>query len=44
LADALAELEAVTRSERRAVIETRQLKDTVVQQASLIDELQAFER
>jgi hypothetical protein len=40
LADALAELEAVTKAERRAVRETRQLRDAIAQQQQLIDELQ----
>ena len=39
LTDALAELEAVTKAERRAVRETRQLKDQVARQAAQLDEL-----
>jgi uncharacterized protein YutE (UPF0331/DUF86 family) len=43
LADALAELEVVTKAERRAVRETRQLRDALAQQQQLIDELQTRE-
>jgi VIT1/CCC1 family predicted Fe2+/Mn2+ transporter len=41
LAEALAELEAVTKAERRAVREAYQLKEKVAQQAALIDERQS---
>jgi hypothetical protein len=41
LADALAELEVVTKAERRAVRETRQLRDALTEQQRLIDELRA---
>ena len=41
LTDALAELEAVTKAERRAVRETRQLKDQVARQGAQLDELKA---
>jgi hypothetical protein len=41
LTDALAEVEAVTKAERRAVRETRQLKDQVARQGAQLDELKA---
>ena len=41
LTDALAELEAVTTAERRAVRETRQLKEKVARQAAELDQLKA---
>lgn len=41
LTDALAELEAVTKAERRAVRETRQLKAKLAKQTAQLDELQA---
>lgn len=41
LTDALAELEAVTKAERRAVRETRQLRDQVARQGAQLDELKA---
>lgn len=41
LTDALAELEAVTKAERRAVRETRQLKDKVARQAAELSEFKA---
>jgi molecular chaperone GrpE (heat shock protein) len=41
LTDALAELEAVTKAERRAVRETRQFKAKLAKQTAQLDELQA---
>src|SRR5581483_4594090 len=41
LADALAELEAVTRAERRAVREARQLKEQLAGQSAELDALKA---
>src|SRR5262249_31714321 len=41
LTEALAELEAVTKAERRAVRETRQLKSELAAQSAQLDELKA---